>query len=64
MVSSNSGAKGQRFESSRAYHLIKHLGASSNPFEDSSTPIQIQVLDDYDSQLTRQSKWSTPGVRA
>jgi hypothetical protein len=59
-----SGAKGQRFESSRAYHLIKHLGASSNPFEGSATPIQNRILDDSDSLVTRAGKMSTPEVRS
>ena len=58
MVNTASGAKGQRFESSRAYHKLKHLGAFPSTTAGPSTPIKNRILDDSDSQLTRASKGS------
>lgn len=53
-----SGAKGQRFESSRAYHKQKHLRQFFASYERLPAPIENRIVDDSDSLVTRQSKGS------
>lgn len=59
MVHTASGAKGQRFESSRAYQNLEVNQQDSATCKKSlqvQIPRETEILDDSDSQLTRGSK--------